>query len=249
MRYILSARSGSLLKKFASGNVLLAFDFDGTLAPITPEPGRAAIPPSTRRLLQKLTTHYPCIVVSGRSRAELQRRLRGIGFREVIGNHGIEPWDSSPAIAETVRAWMPLLKKRLEHLQGVKVEDKKYSVSVHYRKAHRKEKTIKAIKHIAKTLAGARLLGGKQVINIIPDGSPDKGLAVESERRRQHCDKVIFLGDDETDEAVFALPRQDRFLTIRVGAKRSSLSRFYIRDQKEVDPLLSSLIALRTGKR
>ena len=249
MRYILSARSASVFKKFASGNVLLAFDFDGTLAPITSEPDRAAIAPSTRRLLQDLTKQYPCIVVSGRSRADVRRRLRGNGFREVVGNHGIEPWDSSPAIAETVRTWIPLLKKRLEILQGVIVEDKKYSVSVHYRKAHRKEKTIKAIKQIAKALVTARLLGGKQVINIIPDGSPDKGLAVERERRRQHCDKVIFVGDDETDEAVFALPQRDRFLTIRVGAKRSSLGRYYIRDQKEVDSLIRSLIAFRTCRR
>ena len=248
MRYILSAQSGSVLKKFASGNVLLAFDFDGTLAPITSEPDRAAIPAKTRRLLQKLTSQYPCIVVSGRSRADVQRRLRGIRFEQVIGNHGIEPWDSSPAIAETVRTWIPLLRRRLGLFQGVIVEDKQYSISVHYRKARRKEKTIKAIKQIAKTLAGARLLGGKQVINIIPDGSPDKGLAVESERRRQHCDKVIFIGDDETDEAVFALPRRDRFLTIRVGAKRSSLGRYYIRDQNEIDPLISSLIAIRIGR-
>jgi trehalose 6-phosphate phosphatase len=248
MRYILSARSGSVLKKFASGNVLLAFDFDGTLAPITSDPDRAAIPPSTRRLLQTLTTQYPCIVVSGRSRADVRRRLSGIGFEEIIGNHGIEPWDSSPAIAETVRTWIPLLKRRLELLQGVILEDKQYSASVHYRKARRKRKTIKAIKKIAKTLLGARFIGGKQVINIVPKGVPDKGLAVESERRRRHCDKVIFLGDDETDESVFALPRRDRFLTIRVGAKRSSLSRFYLRDQKEVDPLIRSLIALRAGR-
>jgi trehalose 6-phosphate phosphatase len=106
MRYILSARSGSVLRKFASGNVLMAFDFDGTLAPITSEPNRAAIPTSTRRLLQKLTIQYPCIVVSGRSRADVRRRLSGIRFEEVIGNHGIEPWDSSPAIEETVRTWI-----------------------------------------------------------------------------------------------------------------------------------------------
>jgi trehalose 6-phosphate phosphatase len=248
MRYLLSARNGSDLKKFASGNVLLAFDFDGTLAPITSEPDRAAILPSTRRLLQKLAIQYPCIVVSGRSRADVRRRLSGIQFAEVIGNHGIEPWDSSPAIAETVRTWIPVLKRRFEPLQGVILEDKQYSLSVHYRKAQNKTKTIKAIKKIAKTLIGAHFIGGKQVINIVPKGVPDKGLAVERERRRQHCDKVIFLGDDETDEAVFALLRPDRFLTIRVGAKRSSLARFYIRDQKEVDALISSLITLRAGR-
>jgi len=120
--------------------------------------------------------------------------------------------------------------------------------SIHYRKARHKRKAITAIKRIAKALLGARLIGGKQVINIVPKGAPDKGLAVERERRRQHYDKVIYVGDDETDEHAFAMVRTGRFLTIRVGPKRSSLARFHIRNQKEIDRLLASLIALRTRR-
>ena len=52
MRYVFSRRSSEVLKTLARGNVLLAFDFDGTLAPIVAEPERAAIPTRTRKLLR-----------------------------------------------------------------------------------------------------------------------------------------------------------------------------------------------------
>ena len=88
-------------------------------------------------------------------------------------------------------------------------------------------------------------MGGKKVVNVVPRGAPDKGLAVKRERIKRRCDKVVYIGDDETDEKVFALGRSGRFLTIRVGAKRSSLARFYIRNQREIDELLKSFVELR----
>jgi len=246
MRRILSARNRPVLEKFTSGNVLLAFDFDGTLAPIVSDPDRAAIRPSTRKLLQTLASQYPSIVVSGRSRADVHRRLRGIGFKETIGNHGIEPWSSSHAIARAVAAWVPPLRRGLKGFRGVVVENKRFSLSVHYRKERKKRAAVDAISEIARTLPGARLVGGKQVVNIVPKGAPDKGIAVERETGKRHCDKAIYVGDDETDERVFALARPGRLLTIRVGANRFSLARFYLRDQREIDRLLRTLIELRT---
>ncbi|MGH9699369.1 MAG: trehalose-phosphatase [Candidatus Acidiferrales bacterium] len=238
-----------MLRKFALGNVLLAFDFDGTLAPVTSVPARATLPRRTRNLLQGLTLLYPCIVVSGRSRSDVQQRLQGINFREIFGNHGIEPWDTSRAVAKAVRKWMPVLNARLTPIPGVMVENKQFSVSVHYRKARQKYKTIRAIHQAAKNLPGARLLGGKQVINILFQGAPDKGLAVGKAQKKWRCEKVIFIGDDETDESVFALAQRGRFLTIRVGPKRTSLARFYIRKQLEIDTLLRALLAARETPR
>jgi trehalose 6-phosphate phosphatase len=245
MRYILAPRNRPILEKFTSGKVLLAFDFDGVLAPIVSDPDRSAIPPSTRKLLQKLASRYPCIIVSGRGRADVGRRLRGIGFQEIIGNHGIEPWASSHALAQRVAAWVPVLRQKLERFRGIVLENKQFSVSVHYRKERNEKEALKAIIEAARRLPGASLVGGKKVVNVVPRGAPDKGLAVERERRKRRCDKVVYIGDDETDEKVFALGRSGRFLTIRVGAKRSSLARFYIRNQQEVDRLLQSLIELR----
>ena len=245
MRYILSATNHPILKKFSSGNVLVAFDFDGTLAPIVSKPHKAALRPVTRKLLKSLTSLYPCIVVSGRSRDDVRRRLAGLEFREVIGNHGIEPWNSSRKMARAVQAWLPILKKGLEHLHGVLLENKQFSVSVHYRHARNKKRVLKTITDIARSLPGARLVGGKLVINVIPEGARDKGLAVKRACQEIHCETVIYVGDDQTDEDAFVLARRGRFLTIRVGATKSSFAHFYIRNQMEIDRLLKILLELR----
>lgn len=246
MRRILSARYLPILKEFSSSKTLLAFDFDGTLAPIVSEPGRAKFRRITRELLRELASLYPCIVVSGRSRADVLSRVSGIAFRQVIGNHGIEPWESTDEIARAVSSWSAFLAKSLDSFPGVYLEDKGFSLSIHYRKEKRKREVIKAIENIAERIPGARIVTGKQVINIVPIGLADKGLALRREIARRRCKRAIYVGDDKTDESVFALSRRGRLLTIRVGPKRSSLACFCIRNQREIDELLRSLIAFRT---
>jgi len=200
---------------------------------------------STRTLLRRLATLYPCIVVSGRRRADVRAKLHGVPLRECIGNHGIEPWSESHAMAREVDSWLPALRERFHDLRGVLVENKRFSVSVHYRGAGNKRKAHQAIKDAARALSNARILAGKQVLNILPRGAPGKGLAVERARRKFHCDKVIYAGDDVTDEDAFALGENGSFLTIRVGMNRRSLARFYVRNQPEMDQLLRTLIELR----
>jgi trehalose 6-phosphate phosphatase len=249
MRYLLSAGNRKILKTFASSNVLAAFDFDGTLAPIVSKPEKAALRPATQRLLRNLTSFIPCVVVSGRGRDDVRRKLHGIPFAEIIGNHGIEPWHSSGELARAVKSWLPHLKQGLKDFDGVVLENKLFSISVHFRHARNKTRALKAITDIARTLPGARLVGGKQVVNIVPEGAPDKGRAVERARLEMKCDKVIYVGDDKTDEDVFAVARRGRSLTIRVGASRSSSAHFYIRNQREIDRLLKILIELRAAQR
>jgi trehalose 6-phosphate phosphatase len=246
MRYILSTQNIPIFKKFVSSNVLLAFDFDGTLSPIVSKHEDAALRPPTERLLRKLTSLFPCIIVSGRGRADVRRKIHGIRFKKILGNHGAEPWHSSAEMAHAVRNWIPHLKRGLNQFNGVLLENKRFSVSVHYRHARDRRKALQAITELARTLPGTRLVGGKQVVNIFPKGAPGKGLAVERARQELKCDKVIYVGDDKTDEDVFAAARRGRCLTIRVGASRSSTAQFYIRDQREIDRLLKTLIALRT---
>jgi trehalose 6-phosphate phosphatase len=246
MKFILSQRNRAILKKFASENVLVAFDFDGTLAPIVSDPDGAGLRPSTQKLLRRVTQLYPCIVVSGRSRKDVRQKLAGVHFREYIGNHGIEPWSSSSAMARKVEAWIPVLTRKLEHLHGVLVENKRLSVSVHFRHERNKKRAIETIEAVAGGLPGARVFGGKQVVNIVPIGAPGKGIALKRALREIGCAKAIYVGDDVTDEDVFAMGQNGRFLTIRVAANGSSLARFYIRDQREIDPLLTTLIEQRT---
>ncbi|HUO34917.1 MAG TPA: trehalose-phosphatase [Candidatus Acidoferrum sp.] len=248
MRPILSKSNFPALREFAAGRVLLAFDFDGTLAPLMPHPSSAALRPSTRKLLRALVSLYPCIVVSGRSRADVRRRLRGISFHEIMGNHGIEPWSSSRSIARAVESWIPIVRESLRDFSGLILEDKRFTLSVHYRHEPRKSQARRAIALLARSLPGATVIGGKQVVNVIPKGAPDKGLAVERARKELHLDLVIYVGDDENDETVFSRAHKGRYLTIRVGAKRTSRAGYFIRNQRQIDRLLKTLIRLRRSQ-
>ncbi len=245
MRHILSPRYRRILKQFAQSRVLVAFDFDGTLAPLVADRERAALRPATRRLLRTLTDPYPCVVVSGRARHDVRDRLKGVGILEIAGNHGIEPWSTSRKIERAVQRWKPLLEEKLARFPGIAVEDKRYSLAVHYRHARRKTEIQKAIARVARALGDVRLVEGVEVANFLPRWGPHKGVAVERARTRFGCDSAIYLGDDDTDEDVFALGRSARLLSIRVGPSRSSLADYYIRGQKEVDRLIQVLIELR----
>jgi len=238
MRHILARPQREVLAQLSFSNVLLGFDFDGTLAPITRLPDQARMTAATRALLVELAGLYPCIVISGRAQADVARRLAGVPLRAVIGNHGLEPWATSEELRRTIAP-------AAAALPGVELEDKAYSLALHYRRSRRKKAARAALMRALSKLEGARIVGGKQVINVLPPGAPHKGVALERERDRLGCDTAFFLGDDETDEDVFALDRPGRLLTVRVGASRDSQASFCLKSRREVDLLLARLIALR----
>jgi trehalose 6-phosphate phosphatase len=245
MRDVLAPASRDVLDRFARSRTLLAFDFDGTLAPIVADPDRAAMRTATRRLLEGVARAYPCVVISGRSRDDVSRRLQGVPLAGVVGNHGLEPWHDESRATRGVRRWIPLLEEELGAIPGLAIEDKGLSIAVHYRQCRDKEKARSRVLAAARRLGPARLLGGKRVLNILPVGAPHKGLALERARARLRCETAVYVGDDETDEDVFALGRPGRLLGVRVGRKRGSSAAFYVRTQADVDRLLRRLLALR----
>jgi trehalose 6-phosphate phosphatase len=245
MKNILAAACRPVLDRFAWSHALLAFDFDGTLAPIVTDPAAASMRVGTRRLLTLVAERYPCVVISGRARNDVAARLDGIGLRRVIGNHGVEPWQGARTAARAVASWQDDLRGSLAGLRGVVIEDKSYSIAIHYRRSREKKAARQAILRAVNALVGARVIGGKLVVNVIPGGAPHKGMALERERHRLGCDTAIYVGDDETDEDVFSLPARERLLAIRVGAKRASRADYCIRDQREMDRLLEALLSHR----
>jgi trehalose 6-phosphate phosphatase len=200
---------------------------------------------STRRILAAVTRSYPCVVISGRARGDVERWVGGLGMRELIGNHGIEPWQASHRLAAEVRNWRPRLEKELSGLPGVWIEDKGYSLAIHYRRSRTKKAARAAILAAIASLGESRVLGGKQVVNLLPVDAPHKGIALERARARLRCDTAVYVGDDETDEDVFALDQPGRLLTIRVGKKRDSLATYCLHNQREIDALLACFVGLR----
>jgi trehalose 6-phosphate phosphatase len=242
MRYILARANRPVLRHYAGSRVLLAFDFDGTLAPIVPRPDRAAMRHSTRVLLEAVAARYPCVVISGRTRGDVVRRVACIGALDVIGNHGIEFWRSSPRRPRAMRWWRRLLAAELASLRGVRIEDKGYSVAVHYRLSREKRRVREAVRRAAARLGDVRLIPGKEVVDLLPRDAPHKGTALEKARARHGCETAIYVGDDETDEDVFGLAQPGRLLSIRVGRRTASLAPYYLRNQAEIDRLLEILL-------
>jgi trehalose 6-phosphate phosphatase len=144
-----------------------------------------------------------------------------------------------------VERWAPILSRRLSGFKGVRIENKTFSIAVHYRRSREKKKALAAILEAAGALGSVRVIGGKQVVNILPDGAPHKGIALERERDRLRLDTAIYVGDDETDEDVFGLDRPGRLLTVRVGPRRSSQASYYVRSQTAIDELLAVFVSLR----
>jgi trehalose 6-phosphate phosphatase len=247
--YLFSRANRALLETFAWSNVLLALDFDGTLAPLVAAPAHAHMRASTRRLLRRASRLYPCVVITGRAQADVLARLHDIEVCRVVGNHGAEPSPHAAAMRRRVRQWLPVLKARLSRRQGVVIEDKGLSVAVHYRRARERNATRRAVLSAARSLEDVRLVGGKLVVNFLVPDAPHKGLALERERSHFACDTAIYVGDDDTDEDVFQIDRPGQLLSVRVGRKRTSAAPYYIRNQAEIDRLLATLVAVRGSHR
>jgi trehalose 6-phosphate phosphatase len=227
---------------------LLAFDFDGTLAPIVARPSEARVPLATLRRLHRLKQRLPLAVISGRTVADLQRRL-GFEPDHVVGNHGAE--DPQAGTVPQWRAALDGLRERLRRaaveLQraGVSVEDKGASMALHYRLAHDHRQAVDVIGQVLQPIdPGLHVFGGKMVTNVVSAEADDKAAALRRIAERAQVHAVLYLGDDANDEPVFAA-HDPRWLTVRVGADgHESAARYYISGPREVPRLLDRILSL-----
>jgi trehalose 6-phosphate phosphatase len=249
MKALLTRANKALLDQLAWSNVLMAFDFDGTLAPIVANRHDAAMRARTARLFASLCERYPSAVISGRAKADVARRLTGAKVRYLIGNHGLEPGTRLGTFERQVLQAHPALETSLEHVPGIDIENKRYSLAVHYRRSREKAKAREAIRRaVAELPVAMRIIPGKLVINAVPEAAPSKGDALVALRDRTDADVAMYVGDDVTDEDVFRIDQPGRLFTIRIGRSRTSAARYYLRQQAEIDALLEHLVALRPSR-
>jgi trehalose 6-phosphate phosphatase len=242
MKYLLSQASLPVVARLAQERTLCAFDFDGTLSAIVEHPDQARMRLQTRILLRRLASLYPCIIVSGRARADVLGKLGSVNVARVIGNHGAETEtarDARPRAAQ----WKTILELELGALPGMWMEDKGLSLAVHYRQSARKAQARRQILRAARKLKHVHVFGGKQVVNVVMEGAPGKGDALAAERERMGCNWVLYVGDDENDEQAFALG--GNLVSVRIGRNLRSHARYYLRSQAEIDELLDHLVRLR----
>jgi trehalose 6-phosphate phosphatase len=223
---------------------LLAFDFDGTLAPIVARPDDARVPLAVARRLDLLAQRLPIAIISGRRVDDIRQRL-SFAPQFVIGNHGAEdPQAGSsfgPERLDPVRAQLRAQAAELE-AAGVTVEDKGYSLALHYRLARDRDRARAVVEALVVGLgqeAGA--YGGKMVMNIVVAGAHDKADAVAGLVRRCGVEAAVFLGDDVNDEPVFARA-EPSWLTVKVGRDDPASKASFAIDPTEMARLLDAML-------
>ncbi|MBP7342381.1 MAG: trehalose-phosphatase [Smithellaceae bacterium] len=234
------------LADFVDPVTLFAFDLDGTLAPIVSDPALVRVPDAVERALAELAGRAPVAIITGRSRSDALAHLESPP-RYVIGNHGAEGlpgWaERENDFVRTAQGWQQQLDILLpqEEQTGIVIENKGPTLSIHYRRAVNIPAAQGLVLHaVRRLLPPPRRVSGKFVENLLPDGAPDKGVALELLMRRENLAKAFFVGDDETDEDIFRLGRKNIF-TVRVGQKETSGAGFYLRGQYEMAGLLRLL--------
>lgn len=245
MPHLLHSSGEAALAAVMRRSPLLAFDFDGTLAPIVATPEQARISRSVSGKLRRLAACLPVAIVSGRSVADVSGRL---DFEPwcVVGNHGAEIGpDAVAGEAGELDAVRGLLASRGGELAqaGVTVEDKGLSLALHYRLSRHPEQA-RALIHDAlrPVLPHYRVFGGKMVENVVPAGAADKSGAMHHLVRQCRAACAVFVGDDVNDEPVFAAAPPD-WLTIRVGREDpASQADFFLDSTAEVAMLLDRML-------
>jgi trehalose 6-phosphate phosphatase len=243
MKYILASRNVRELTRLARGRTLLAFDFDGTLAPIEGNRDVARMRGSTARLLERVCTVYTCAVVSGRRRDDVAGRLGRAAVRFVVGEHGADDGTSEVRGHREIAAVLSRLRRTLGGWDGIEIEVKRASLAIHYRHAADPAAARRAIDAVlAHRPPGVRLVPGKRVVNVVSEGAPHKGDAIRRLLRNERAERALYVGDDDTDEDVFRLQTPVPVLTVRVGRAVRSAADYFLRDQREIDVLLKNLM-------
>lgn len=209
----------------APSSAVLAFDFDGTLAPVVPDPRDARAHPRVVALLRALSPLVrSVVVVTGRPalRAVEYGGLDAVPGVVVLGQYGRERWeggaltvpDTVPGVQQA-RDALPELLKDLGAPEGVFIEDKGHALAVHTRRTADPEAALDLVGIPLAELAsetGLVVEPGRLVIELRPDGM-DKGVALAEFVTERRAETVLYTGDDLGDVAAF-----DAVERLRLGA-------------------------------
>jgi trehalose 6-phosphate phosphatase len=207
---------------------VVALDFDGTIAPIVPDPDSARAHPGAVPALARLAPLICSIVIITGRPAEVAVRnggfagVPGLENLVVLGHYGAERWDAASGAVQTpgdhpgvtaVRAELPSLLDAIGPWPGLWIEEKGgRAVAVHTRRTTDPEAAFKALYKPLGELAERHSLivePGRMVLELRPPGM-DKGVALESYLREANAGPVLYGGDDLGDLAAFAAVEKRR---------------------------------------
>jgi trehalose 6-phosphate phosphatase len=239
---------------FTAGQVLLMLDYDGTLVPLAPTPAQARPAAVLLHILKKLgeLPQYKVAVISGRTLTDLTTLFPVPGIF-LIGGHGIEI--CSPAgevnylldykyITKIMNKLEQLAKYCLNNKDGFLIENKGYSLALHYRlvKPLMAQSALNKFIELSKPIIQKHtlnILPGKKVLEIRPLAM-HKGKAVNYLQQLYPYSLAVYFGDNTTDEDAFRALKKG--LSILVSAQSyNSAANFKLNSPLEVLEFLTLL--------
>jgi trehalose 6-phosphate phosphatase len=219
--------------------IAILLDVDGTILDLAPTPAEVRVPPSLRQTLARLcdSTRGALAFVSGRPISALDVIFSPL-LLPTIGGHGAELRTVAGASAERPRRPLDSSVKRkfaaiAEADPGIIVEDKGYSLALHYRLAPDQEDFVRdAAAAIFASLPTApiELLHGKSMVEIKQVGFNKASAVRELMMHFPFAGRQpLFIGDDVTDQDVFAIMQEFDGIAISVGEKLPGVEHYFER--------------------
>ncbi len=246
----------------AREKTILLTDFDGTLTPIQKHPDLVNLSEEIRQILIKYSQDKAIFlgIITGRSLKQI-KKLVNISEILYVANHGIEiegpgiHYVSKEAMKARYILWHIYMRlfKSLKHIEGMHIEDKGFSISLHYRAVKKKgdvEYVTSTLHAITKPFLDRKMLSlstGKMVYEIRPPVKWNKASTIQWLLAHYFPEEfsedtlLIYLGDDKADIEVFDSLR-GKGLTIFVGNPLdTSTAEYYVHSPEEVKVFLEHL--------
>ncbi len=231
-------------------------DYDGTLSPIVDRPELAVIAEDMKNTVIELSRIHTVAIVSGRMREDVEKLAR-IPAIFYAGSHGFDIVGPDFALVEPrAEKSIPVIAKLIEEfkkgpgaIEGVIIEEKKFSVAVHYRLV--KEELVPDIaarvKDAAARYPGLKVMEGKKVYEVMPDIDWNKGRAIrwimDALHIRWNEASVTYIGDDVTDEYAFRVVRGRGTGILVSQEERPSAADFMIASPSEVHAFFRKILS------
>lgn len=229
----------------------LFLDFDGTLVDIVARPDMTEVSPQLVEMLGHIFRYLDgaLAIVTGRPLADLDRLLAPLTL-PAAGIHGIQHRNGRNRIQSRCQTAIPDdTRRQIQTLAAsdsrLVLEDKEYSLGLHYRQAPELEKTLRTTFDKLSAALGPKfsVQDGKMVLELRPAGI-DKGSAIEKFMSNEPFSgrHAIFIGDDQTDEDAFAVINRLNGYSVKVGdPDPQSAAQYTLKDVKDVHAWLKLL--------
>ncbi|NRB51404.1 MAG: bifunctional alpha,alpha-trehalose-phosphate synthase (UDP-forming)/trehalose-phosphatase [Saprospiraceae bacterium] len=244
-------RSNLLQAYWQSKRALIILDYDGTLMNFDPDPQAVFPDEELINLLEKLATvpQHTLVVNSGRDKTTLGNWLGRLGI-DLAAEHGVwvkkgPEWYRNEGLKT---AWKTKIRQVLQNVvertPGSFIEEKDFSLAWHYRRIDRDlgEKRVREFRDVLLYLTAnldLQVLEGNKVVEI-KNAGVNKGKASLNWLNEGPYDFILAIGDDHTDEDIFAVLPIDAF-SIKVGLEQTK-ARFNLTSVEEVRGLLAEMV-------